>query len=583
MFLTPILLGSTLIALGDFQIEDALPTEAVLSCSVDNLNHICQSVITDEQKSKIQTLISETFFEGKGDDFCTQLSDQCSEMFSKAGLGEDWRPQPPSGYAGFGIYPVADFESGTVGIAMLGVVEVDLELANATQPMFEFMTEMMEAESEVVNLAGEDVWMINAFIDPNFKAQVPMGLGQVLSMGHLYITSVNGYIICGTEPDGVIRAIAATNGDVEDISLATNETYMAMMDQIDEGDVQAVVMMDNLADLMIQADESRMIATFLPMLKHAFGDIDGFAQTVTVAPNDDVFLDTSYTIWMPNGRDGLLGIASAVSSVTETPSFVGEDTISYSQINVDFEKIAPWFRSVIAIIPMMPLPPQELDAMEQNLALAIAPLGNTMHVVSSLTLPLSATSVGFLLAVECEDGEGMETYLSTMMPMTGSEPREFLGYRIYPLDLPDGGMMTGDMDMSLSLAVGGGWAMLGMTNSVENALRLAAQPDNANKSTNGNAATHLISVKGATGWGYADMGQSLVANSELSEMQMESMIEEMESFDPEMAAEMREEFQSQLKTSKMFSELMASFLGSTAWTMEANEKGFMAHAVLMRP
>ena len=125
--------------------------------------------------------------------------------------------------------------------------------------------------------------------------------------------------------------------------------------------------------------------------------------------------------------------------------------------------------------------------------------------------------------------------------------------------------------------------MLGMTNSVENALRLAAQPDNANKSTNGNAATHLISVKGATGWGYADMGQSLVANSELSEMQMESMIEEMESFDPEMAAEMREEFQSQLKTSKMFSELMASFLGSTAWTMEANEKGFMAHAVLMRP
>ena len=53
MFITPILVGSTLIALGDFKIEDVLPTEAVLACSVDNLNHICQSMITDEQKSKI--------------------------------------------------------------------------------------------------------------------------------------------------------------------------------------------------------------------------------------------------------------------------------------------------------------------------------------------------------------------------------------------------------------------------------------------------------------------------------------------------------------------------------------------------
>ena len=61
-------------------------------------------------------------------------------MFAKAGLGEDWKPQFPTGYAGFGIYPVADFESGTVGIEMLGVVEVDPELVNAAHPMFEFLT-----------------------------------------------------------------------------------------------------------------------------------------------------------------------------------------------------------------------------------------------------------------------------------------------------------------------------------------------------------------------------------------------------------------------------------------------------------
>ena len=66
-------------------------------------------------------------------------------------------------------------------------------------------------------------------------------------------------------------------------------------------------------------------------------------------------------------------------------------------------------------------------------------------------------------------------------------------------------------------------------------------------------------------------------------MQFAKMIEEMESFDPEMAAEMKEEFNSQISTSKALSELVASFLGSSAWTILANEEGFTAHALLMYP
>jgi hypothetical protein len=46
---------------------------------------------------------------------------------------------------------------------------------------------------------------------------------------------------------------------------------------------------------------------------------------------------------------------------------------------------------------------------------------------------------------------------------------------------------------------------------------------------------------------------------------------------------MKQQFDLQLKTSKAINELVASFLGATAWTMEANDVGFVAHAVLMRP
>ncbi|MBT4583999.1 MAG: hypothetical protein HOC93_02840 [Phycisphaerae bacterium] len=584
MFITTILVSSSLIAAGDFKIEEVLPTEAIFSCSVDDLKHVCDSFVTKEQREKLHALMSEVFSDGEASEMCTVIEMQSKEIIAKAGISEDWQPETPVGYAGFGIYPVADFEAGTLGVAMLGVIELqDPEVAKIAESMLENFTEMSGVELEMVNLAGEDVWMLDSFIDPQFIEQVPMGFGQSLAMDRIYLGSVNGYMICGTEPDGVSRAIAATSGDIEDSSLATNETYIAMSAQVGQGDLEAVVMFDNLADLMIQVDQSLTVGMFLPMLKAAIGDVDGFAESVTFAPSSDVFLDAKYSMWMPNGRDGLLGIASAVSSPSATPDFVGDDTISYSQINVDFAKIAPWFRSVMGMNPMMPMPPQQLDGMEQAIAAAVAPLGNTMHVVSSLSLPLTEESMGFLLAVECENSEAMETYLSAMMPMIGSEPREFLGYRMYPIEAPSAGMMSGGMDMSMSMAVGGGWTMLGMTHSVENALRLASDSDTAKDSENTNTAMNLISTDNATGWGFADMGESILAGSELAELQMANMIEEMEAFDPEMAAEMREQFDSQMKSTKAMNELVASFLGATAWTMEAGDQGFVAHAVLMRP
>ena len=144
-------------------------------------------------------------------------------------------------------------------------------------------------------------------------------------------------------------------------------------------------------------------------------------------------------------------------------------------------------------------------------------------------------------------------------------------------------LMSTGLDMSFSVAVGGGWAMLGMTHSVEDALRIAANPESNKTGNVTNAAVSMISTTDATGWGYANMGESILAGAELSEMQMANMIEEMQSFDPEMAAEMEEQLETQLSASKAINELLASFLGSTAWTMKANDEGFIAHSVLMRP
>lgn len=573
-----------MLAIGDLQIEDVLPSETVFSCSINNIQQLASAIEDPDRCLKFQSLIDNALAEDDKESFCDAMSQKCQELLASAGIDEDWKPEIPSGYAGLGIYPIADFEIGSVSIAMMAILEVsNSKLNGAWNELVASCVDMYELDAETVDINGEDVWMFDAGLDPNLLKGAPMDLGNSIAMDHLYVVETNGYVIFCTEPDGISRAITVAGGELVDNTLASHETYTSMIDQIGEGDMHAALLLDNLADVIMQADQSQMIGMFLPMLKSTIGDIDGFAQSVTLPPSEDVFIDANYTIWMPDGRNGLLGIASEMQAQNSTPTFVGEDTISYSQINIDFTKVAPWIRSVMGMNPMMPTPPQMLDEMEANISAAVAPLGNTVHVITTMTLPLSSESMGFLLAVECEDGEAMETYLSTTMSSIGTEPHDFLGYRIFPIDTMGGMMMGGGMDVSLSMAVGGGWTMFGMSHSVEHALRLIANPDSHGDGAMPNSAAEQISKTSSTGWGYADVGDSLVAGAELSEIQFAKMIEEMESFDPEMAAEMQEEFDTQIETTKTLNELLASFLGSSAWTLQANEDGFTAHAVLMYP
>ncbi|MBC8522430.1 hypothetical protein H8D29_00725, partial [PVC group bacterium] len=284
MFITPILVGTTLLAFGDIKIEEILPTETVFACSVKDINHVADSIADKEQREKIHNLISKVFDKGKGKEICSAVSESFREVLAKAGIDEDWDPQIPSGYAGFGVYPVPDFELGTISIAMLGVVEISgTKWGEVADALIESMVEEMDLDAETVDIGGEEVWMIGSWLNQDFLDEAPMDLGKALSIDRIYLVESGGYFICGTDPDGIDRAIAAVMGSVEDSSLATNETYETMMGQVSDGDLKAVVMFDNLADAIIQADQTHMIGMFLPILKSAIGDVDGFAETVNLA------------------------------------------------------------------------------------------------------------------------------------------------------------------------------------------------------------------------------------------------------------------------------------------------------------
>jgi hypothetical protein len=139
------------------------------------------------------------------------------------------------------------------------------------------------------------------------------------------------------------------------------------------------------------------------------------------------------------------------------------------------------------------------------------------------------------------------------------------------------------MPLEMSIAVGGGYAFLGSTNLVENALRSVANPKDAKAARTEYGATSHLSQKDVSSWGYLDIRKSIEIQTAMSNKMAESMFEEMEAFDPEMAAEMKSEFEQQSAMQNKIVETITSLLGPMAWDLTADDTGLTAHAVMLTP
>jgi len=141
------------------------------------------------------------------------------------------------------------------------------------------------------------------------------------------------------------------------------------------------------------------------------------------------------------------------------------------------------------------------------------------------------------------------------------------------------------MDLSFSIAVGGGYVFIGSQFSVENALRAVANPKDAKSNHGLNAAASMIKHETVSGWGYGDMGKSMQMQKAVSNSMLgmnEEMLNEIEAFDPEMAAEMRAESESNLETQNAILDAMVKTFGSMAWNINADDTGFMSSVILMK-
>ena len=567
-FLAPTL--AVTIVFVDIEIQQVVPDTTIAVISIDNvaqlMNNLKQSGVCDSVCEFTSTI---------GDEFglpsCFSDDAQCTEMFQTLGIDkENWIT--PSGHAGIAMYPVVDYEVGTVGIGIFGLIELDDEIyANLFSEKFERLMTDSDVDFESVNLSGRDVWMFQMGGSSVLGVDDAMPLPQLnidpTAFDQAYVVYSDGYLLFGTEPDAVALALSAIDGDFEKDTLASNPDYEALVDRCGhDGDMFAGVLLTNLSDTIVQMDGSAMALMILPSIKTLFGDIDGIANSVQVSPSPDMLVETTYTALMNDGRSGLMSLIGDNSTPVPIPDFVTDDVIVYSQGQIDLQKFAPLVKETIMSNPMFGMQMgQQIEQMEAGFNLFLNPLGNTFHSFSTGQLPLDEYGIGYMIAIECTDDKTFGDALTLTMPMAGAESRDFLGNQIYTVDLGMGIPIPMPFPLELSIAVGGGYAFFGSPNTVENALRMIANPSSSNVKHATNAATSMLSHVDISAWGYGDMKKSIEIQAALTEAMSENMLDEMEAFDPVMAAEMREEFEANNEMQALIMDSIASMLGPMSW------------------
>ncbi len=569
------------VAVVDFQIQQVVPDTTIAVVSTDNVStlvkHMETSGLCDSMDECFVTLRGDTDAES----FFPESNDY-EAMFESLGIDyENW--SLPSGHAGFALYPVVDYEVGSVGLGMFGMIELDERTyAELFTDNFERYLTDSQITVESVNLAGRDVWMVQ---NPNADQMQPLAFLGDNAFDRGYLVFSDGYLMVGTEPDTLATALFALDGDFESDMLDSNNDFIALVDRCGTGgDVFAGVMLSNLADTIIQMDQSGMSMMFLPMLKTTFGDVDAIAESVSLSPSEDILLDVQYTALMNEGRNGLLGLLGSNVPAQPIPQFVEPDPLTYTQGQIDFDKFIDLVKESIQNNPMLAMQMgPEMDQMEVGLGLFLNPLGSTYHSFSTGQMPYNPESVGHLIAVECTDQEAFANALTLTLPMAGAKVEDFLGNQIFTIDLGSDMPMPVPISLEMSIAIGGGYAIVGTTNTVQNALRRIANPGNDKSSISSNPVASLVSHDNVSSWGFGDVKTSLEIKIAMSEQMSEEMFEDMESFDPEMAAEMRKEFEEQNEIQAAVTQAIASMLGPMAWNMTADETGINATLIMLKP
>lgn len=525
---------------------------------------------------------------GMADEFADMITDALDEL----GVDEDalvW----PEGAVELAVFPVAKEEGfGTIpGYMVLADWGAQ---ADKFAELYDAMITQSEDDGNIEvafeDLEGQEV-TVYTVVQPDEEDEfddemggmggmgMPMGMGPDLAMPNtLYHVRDGGSYLWCTDRRTMRLALAA---EEEDGGLAARDDFSAVQGSLGDNDAYAIVLTRDLGRLL-GGDNPMMVGMIGGMLKNIVGNISAIGASWRL-DSDDAMIENRVAISMPDGKSGLTQLLDVSAPRGDLPSFAASNSISYTSVNFKFSEFDEFVVNTLRGIPMIPMEPQQLEELGAILQSFTDTLGTQIHTVNTLSRPITADSAGSIYAIECTNSQDFENLLAEFGPQMGLEPRDFLGQRIYSMDMSQQGFGL----PILSIGITGGYVVIGPSTSVEQALRSTGEDAGLAEEPIFQTASAALPDHPVVGWGVSDSVSAIeLAVQEMmqAQEQMEAAIEEMRAIDPALAEEMLGDQPPIFELLENLDfDLLREHIGPTAWEFVSTDDGFIIRSYLLAP
>jgi len=500
----------------------------------------------------------------------------------------------PTGAAGFALFSVVDEDTG---MPMPGVF-LYADFGDEAEKMYTMVQTIIEKgetdgkiRSEVIELVGREGWSAE-IVEPtpaddagadeaegeeDWMMEEPSGP----TFKFMHLVKEGSMLMISSDKDALEQALHARDG--KDItSVGDRDDHKAIKDQVGEGEIYGALLMRDFWQTIGAMDGGGMTMFIAPMIEQVFGKVDGAGWTIAL-DTATAMVEQTWFIHMPQGKSGLLGLIGAPTDRPTVPSFVSPDSTAYFSINVNAAGVAPFVREQLRTFAEMQggMDQQQMEQIERQVAEVFATMGDHLHIANRINKPLAADSSRMMIAMECKKPQDFENLIAQHAPAIGMESRDFLGQRIYTMDM--GGM--GNAADAWSMGIGGGFVIIGPSSEVEIALRAANEKETTTLESHADFKRIVSSVgsEKAVVWGFIDIVENTVANARMSVLNMRATAEEIREFAPEYADELLAEAK---KLEESFGEMpsaevLRQYVGPAAWHVRSIDAGFVGKSIVL--
>ena len=369
-------------------------------------------------------------------------------------------------------------------------------------------------------------------------------------------------------------------------SLVDREEYQAVTSQLGEADATAVILIRDLPQMI--AGDSPMVGMMMGMFTPFIGDIQALGASTSLN-SDKAMIESAYAIYMPDGKVGLTAMFDTQTPYGDLPPFVGQNTISYSRFNFEFDKVPDFVMQLMGMMAQMPgapADPETIQEIDEMLRLVASMLGSEVHTVTTLNRPIDADSQAMIFAIKCTKPQEFENFMAEMGPQFGFEPRDFLGQRIFTLPGDVFGIIGMPGAPDFSIGVSNGFILIGLAAGVEQAMRAGGEAElpTLDSDEQYSRAVAVLPQDPVVAAGYSNTIDALEAMIKSARFSIQAQVDEMRLFDPEMADEFEAEALEGLKAIEEIDiDLLRKYIGQSVWFVKATDEGFIFRSYMLAP